>query len=121
MGKAIEYFLSLGIEEVNAYENELLQYATRKLSRIEGLTIYGQASRKISILSFLIKGIHQLDTGMILDKNGIAVRTGTHCAEPVMQHYGIDGTVRASLVFYNTKEEIDLLVETLLKVKNMFS
>ena len=121
MGKAIEYFLSLGMADVNVYENELLEYATRKLSQIDGLTIYGQASRKISILSFLLKGIHQLDTGMILDKNGIAVRTGTHCAEPVMQHYGIDGTVRASLVFYNTKEEIDILAETLIKVKSMFS
>jgi len=121
MSKAIEYFLSLGMTNVNAYEKELLDYATRKLSQIEDLTIYGKSDHKISILSFLIKGIHQLDTGMILDKKGIAVRTGTHCAEPVMQHYGIDGTVRASLVFYNTKEEIDHLYETLLKVKKMFS
>jgi len=120
LGKAIEYFLSLGMADVISYENELLEYAKRKLSQIEDLTIFGQADHKISVLSFLLKGIHPMDTGMILDKNGISVRTGTHCAEPVMHHYGIDGTVRASLVFYNTKEEIDQLCDVLIKVKKMF-
>lgn len=121
MGKAIEYFLSLGIKEVNTYEKELLEYATHKLSLIKGLTLYGKSDHKISTLSFLLNGIHHLDTGMILDKNGIAVRTGTHCAEPVMQHYDIEGTVRASLVFYNTPEELDILYDVLIKVKKMFN
>ncbi|TAL81657.1 MAG: cysteine desulfurase [Bacteroidetes bacterium] len=121
LSAALDYVLSLGRENIAKRENELLSYATEKLSAINGLKIYGNSSEKISILSFLLKDIHQYDTGMILDKMGIAVRTGTHCAQPVMDRYGIDGTVRASLCFYNTREEIDLLVAGIEKVISMFT
>jgi cysteine desulfurase/selenocysteine lyase len=121
LGKALEYLTRVGRQNISDYENELLQYGTEQLNKIEGLKIYGNAKNKISVFSFLIEGIHQYDAGMILDKFGIAVRTGTHCAQPVMDKFGIDGTIRASLVFYNTKSEIDRLVEALLKVKRMFS
>ncbi len=120
MAEAIKYIESIGIENIAAYEHELLKYATEKLLSIEGLIIYGQAENKSGLISFLIEGIHQYDIGMILDKLGIAVRTGTHCAQPVMARYEIDGTVRASFSFYNTKEEVDKLYEALLKIKEMF-
>ncbi|MBP5709349.1 MAG: aminotransferase class V-fold PLP-dependent enzyme [Bacteroidales bacterium] len=87
---------------------------------MDGVTIYGDSDKKAAIISFLIDGVHQYDTGMILDKLGIAVRTGTHCAQPVMERYGIEGTVRASMCFYNTKEEVDKLAEGIKKVKEMF-
>ena len=102
------------------HEQELLQYATDKLESISGLTIFGNSKNKISAISFLIDGIHQYDTGMLLDKMGIAVRTGTHCAQPSMDHFGIKGTVRASFALYNTKSEIDMLVGGLKKVQQMF-
>lgn len=121
LSRALDYVLSLGREEIAIRENELLSYATRQISSIEGVKIYGTSDSKISTISFHIKDIHQYDTGMILDKMGIAVRTGTHCAQPVMDRYGIDGTVRASLCFYNTKEEIDKLAEGIEKVKSMFA
>jgi len=117
---ALNYVTMTGREDIAKRENELLLYATDRLSAIEGLKIYGTSPEKISTISFLLKGIHQYDTGMILDKLGIAVRTGTHCAQPVMDRYGIDGTVRASICFYNTKEEIDLLATGIEKVKKMF-
>jgi cysteine desulfurase / selenocysteine lyase len=117
---ALEYITAIGRSDIETRENELLNYATERLSGIAGLTIYGKASRKIPTISFLLKGIHQYDTGMILDKMGIAVRTGTHCAQPVMDRYGINGTVRASLCFYNTKQEIDSLADGIEKVKSMF-
>lgn len=120
MAKALDYIDTLGRNRIAAYEKELLDYATLKLSSIDGLKIYGTAVNKISILSFLLEGIHQEDTGMVLDKMGLALRTGTHCAEPVMTRFGIDGTVRASMVFYNTKEEIDRLHEGLIKLRQMF-
>jgi len=120
MAKAIEYLQEVGFDEIQNQETELLEYATKKLNEIEGLTIYGNSKNKISIFSFLMKNIHYMDAGMVLDKLGIAVRTGTHCGQPVMQHYGIDGTIRASIVFYNTKEEIDMFIEALNKVKQMF-
>jgi len=104
-----------------ARERELLHYATEKLSAIKGLRIIGSSDKKISIVSFLLNNIHPYDTGMILDKMGIAVRTGTHCAQPVMDRYGIDGTIRASLCFYNTKEEIDILGTGIEKVIAMFT
>jgi cysteine desulfurase/selenocysteine lyase len=119
LAKAIDYVDSLNVSEIAKYEHELLQYATAKLSQIEGLRIYGTAQNKISILSFLVGNIHPYDMGMIIDKMGIAVRTGTHCAMPVMDRYEIEGTVRASLVFYNTFEEIDRLVEAIQKAKSM--
>ncbi len=119
MAAAIDYLNSLGIADVAKYESELLQYATKRLSEIDGLRIYGTAANKISILSFLVGNIHPYDMGMILDKMGIAVRTGTHCAMPLMDKYEIEGTIRASLVFYNTFEEVDRLTEGILKAKSM--
>lgn len=121
LSAALDYVLDIGRERIAAMEHELLLYATERLSAINGLTIYGKSDRKISTLSFLLDGIHQYDAGMILDKMGIAVRTGTHCAQPVMEYYGIDGTVRASLCFYNTKGEIDSLADGIEKVKSMFA
>ena len=121
LANALDYVLSIGRENIALREQELLSYATERLSGIKGVKIYGRSDNKISTISFLIKGIHQYDTGMILDKMGIAVRTGTHCAQPVMDRYGIDGTVRASMCFYNTREEIDTLAAGIEKVISMFA
>lgn len=121
LARALDYVLNIGREDITVREKELLSYATDRLSVIKGLKIYGNSVRKISTISFLLEGIHQYDAGMILDKMGIAVRTGTHCAQPVMARYGIDGTIRISLCFYNTKEEIDALVDGIEKVKTMFA
>ncbi len=121
IAKAIEYMQSVGLDEIEIYEKKLLKYATDKLLSIDKIKIYGQTEKKISAISFLLNGIHHYDTGMILDKLGIAVRTGTHCAEPTMKHFGIDGTVRASFAMYNTKEDIDKLYEGLMRVKKMFA
>jgi cysteine desulfurase/selenocysteine lyase len=121
LAAAIDYVLETGREDIASREKELLEYATERLSAISGLRIYGTSEKKISTISFLLENIHQYDTGMILDKIGIAVRTGTHCAQPVMDRFGIDGTVRASLCFYNTIEEIDALVSGIEKVKSMFA
>jgi len=121
LGRALDYVTELGREEIAIREKMLLDYATKRLSSIEGLRIYGNSANKISIISFLLKNIHQYDTGMILDKLGIAVRTGTHCAQPVMNRFGIDGTVRVSMCFYNTTEEIDILGTGIEKVISMFS
>lgn len=121
LGTALDYVLSIGRENIQKREMDLLEYATKRLSGFERLKIYGTSSSKISTISFLLDGIHQYDTGMILDKLGIAVRTGTHCAQPVMNRFGIDGTVRASLCFYNTNEEIDMLGMGIEKVISMFS
>ena len=118
---ALDYVLSIGRDYISSLEKELLSYANERLSAIKDLTIYGNSEHKISTISFHIKNIHQYDTGMILDKMGIAVRTGTHCAQPVMDHYGIDGTVRASLCFYNTRDEIDALADGIEKVKTMLA
>ncbi len=109
LGEAINYLEKLDLEAVEQYERELTQYATEKLSQIDGLGIYGQTENKCSIVSFNVEGVHHYDLGMILDKLGIAIRTGQHCAEPVMQHYSITGMCRASFAMYNTKEEVDLL------------
>ena len=121
LGTAIKYVQDLGIDNIRAYETELLNYATEKLSAIEGLKIYGTAKHKSSVISFLLDGIHPYDVGVILDNQGIAIRTGHHCAQPVMDHYGIPGTCRASFAFYNTKEEVDVLVDGILKAKKMLS
>jgi cysteine desulfurase/selenocysteine lyase len=121
LGRALDYVTSLGREEIAAREKMLLDYSTLRLSSIKGLRIYGNSVSKISTISFLLKGIHQYDTGMILDKLGIAVRTGTHCAQPVMDRFGIEGTVRVSMCFYNTTEEIDVLGTGIEKVISMFS
>lgn len=121
LAAALDYLTETGREEIKEYESELTGYAHGKLSQVEGLKFFGTSANKIGIISFLIDGIHQYDAGMIIDKLGIAVRTGTHCAQPAMDHFGIDGTLRASLAFYNTKDEIDRLYDALLKVKQMLS
>ena len=121
LGKALEYVESVGIDDIAAYEAEMLQYTNRQLEAVDGLTIYGNAPGKINVFSFLLKDIHPYDAGMVLDKLGIAVRTGTHCTQPVMDHYNITGTIRASMVFYNTTEEVDMLVYALNRVKKMFT
>lgn len=120
LATALKYYQSVGIDEAVAHETKLLNYGTQHLLSVDGVRIIGNAKEKASIISFLIGDIHPYDTGMILDKMGIAVRTGTHCTEPVMAHFGIDGTVRASLAFYNTMEEIDKLIEGVERVKMMF-
>ena len=120
-GAAVDYMNAIGFEAIASYEQELLTYATDKLLEIDGLKIYGTASNKTSVISFNIEGIHPYDIGTILDKMGIAVRTGHHCAQPIMDFYQIPGTVRASFAFYNTKLEIDALVEGVKKAKMMLS
>jgi len=119
LAAAIDYVNEIGLENIGAYECELLEYATKKLSAVEGLRIIGTAKEKASVISFVIEEVHPLDVGTILDKQGIAVRTGHHCTQPLMKHFGIPGTIRASLVFYNTKEEIDVLVNGILKAIKM--
>ncbi len=119
-GAAIDYLLSVGIENLAAWEHELLEYATLKLLAIPGLKIYGTQALKSGVISFNVEGVHFFDLGTMLDKFGIAVRTGHHCADPLMDHFGIQGTVRASFAVYNTKEEIDVFVESLKKVISMF-
>jgi len=120
LAEAINYVTAIGLDQISAYEHELLVYGQQKLSAIPGLRIIGNAKNKTSVISFVIDGTHPFDVGMILDKMGIAVRTGTHCTEPIMLKYGISGTVRASFAFYNTKEEIDILCQGLEKVVQMF-
>jgi len=120
-GAAIDYLNSIGFENIQTYEKELLEYATQKLLEIEGLKIYGTSKHKTSVISFNLESIHPYDVGTILDKMGIAVRTGHHCAQPIMDFYKIPGTVRASFAFYNTKNEIDLLVDGVKKAKMMLS
>lgn len=120
-GAAIDYMNHIGFDAIANYEHELLEYATQKLLEIEGLKIFGTAKNKTSVISFNIKGIHPYDVGTILDKMGIAVRTGHHCAQPIMDFYKIPGTIRASFAFYNTKQEIDALVDGVKKAKRMLS
>ena len=121
LGTAIDYLNEIGFDDIAAYEHELLVYATDKLLQIEGLKIFGTAANKASVISFNIDGIHPYDIGTIIDKLGIAVRTGHHCAQPIMDFFNIPGTIRASFAFYNTKEEIDIFVEALQKAKMMLS
>ncbi|WP_417855823.1 aminotransferase class V-fold PLP-dependent enzyme [Xanthomarina gelatinilytica] len=124
-GAAIDYLNAIGFDNIAAYEHELLEYATEKLLEIEGLKIYGPNNsglqNKTSVISFNIEGIHPYDIGTILDKLGIAVRTGHHCAQPIMTYFKIPGTVRASFAFYNTKEEVDILVAGVKKAKMMLA
>ncbi len=120
-GAALDYMNSIGFDNIASYENELLEYGTKKLLEIEGLKIYGTSKNKTSVISFNLENIHPYDVGTIVDKLGIAVRTGHHCAQPIMDFYKIPGTIRASFSFYNTKEEIDALVEAVKKAKMMLS
>ena len=119
-GVAIDYMNSIGFDAISKYEQELLKYGTQELLKISGVKIYG-TSNKTAVISFNVAGIHPYDIGSILDKLGIAVRTGHHCAQPIMEFYKIPGTVRASFAFYNTKEEIDSMVEAVKKAKMMLS
>ena len=121
LGTAIDYMNSIGFENIAAYENELLAYGTKRLLEIEGLEIIGTATAKTSVISFNIDGIHPYDIGTIIDKLGIAVRTGHHCAQPIMDFFKIPGTLRASFAFYNTKEEIDIMIEALKKAQLMLT
>ncbi|MQP23925.1 SufS family cysteine desulfurase [Flavobacterium sp. LMO8] len=121
LGTAIDYMNAIGFENIAAYEQELLDYGTKRLQEIEGLTIYGTSENKASVISFNIEGIHPYDIGTIIDKLGIAVRTGHHCAQPIMNFFNIPGTIRASFAFYNTKEEIDIFVEAVKKAQMMLS
>ena len=118
-GAALDYMNGIGFEAIAAFENDLLVYATNALEQIEGIQIYGQAPEKTAVLSFNVKGIHPYDLGSILDQMGIAVRTGHHCAQPIMDFYQIPGTVRASFSFYNTKEEIDRMLVALKRAISM--
>ncbi|MFP4041979.1 MAG: aminotransferase class V-fold PLP-dependent enzyme [Bacteroidales bacterium] len=120
MAEALKYLSHIGLSKIQEHEEDLLNYASKKLQEIEGIRFYGTANKKISVLSFLLGDIHPYDTGMILDKMGIAVRTGHHCTEPLIDRFKIPGTVRASFALYNTKEEIDVLYDSLLKTKKMF-
>ena len=120
MAEALKYLEKTGLDAIAAHEEDLLNYATQRLSEIPGLTIYGTAKNKISVVSFLMDGIHHYDTGMVLDKMGVAVRTGHHCTEPLMNHFNIEGTVRSSFAMYNTRSEIDQLVDALNRVRKMF-
>ena len=119
LAAAIDYVESIGLENIMEYEHELLVYATKKLNQLEGMRIIGNAAEKASVISFLVEGTHPVDLGMILDKMGIAVRVGNHCAQPLMRRFEIPGTVRASFAFYNTFEEIDTFIEKLKRAVSM--
>lgn len=118
--KAIDYVEALGLENIATYEHELLTYATQEMKSIKGMRIIGEAEQKSGVISFLVGDIHHFDMGTLLDRLGIAVRTGHHCAEPLMRRMGIEGTVRASFGLYNTKEEINILIEGIKRVQTMF-
>jgi cysteine desulfurase/selenocysteine lyase len=121
LGTAIDYLNEIGFDKIHEYENELLEHATKRLNEIEGIRIYGNTKNKASVVSFNIDGIHPYDVGSIIDKLGIAVRTGHHCAQPIMNFFCIPGTIRASFSFYNTKEEIDQMVDAVKKAQTMLS
>ncbi|MCH7621113.1 MAG: cysteine desulfurase [Chloroflexi bacterium] len=121
LGAAISYISDIGMDRIFAYESELLRYGTERLSAIGGLTLIGTAAKKGSVLSFVMDGVHPHDIGTILDAEGIAIRTGHHCAQPLMDRFGVPATARASLAFYNTKEEIDVLVKGIDRVIEVFS
>ena len=120
LAKALDYVSALGMENIEAHEQELTKYAMQRLKKIEGMRIFGEADHKSSVISFLVGNIHHLDMGTLLDRLGIAVRTGHHCAQPLMIRLGIEGTVRASFGLYNTKEEIDILAAGIERVSRMF-
>ncbi len=120
LASALDYIDGIGLDQIEQYERQLLDYATEQFRQLPGMQIYGNASHKSAVLSFLVDGIHHYDMGLLLDKLGIAVRTGHHCAQPLMQALGIEGTVRASFSFYNTEQEIDQLVAGIKRVSSMF-
>lgn len=119
LAAAIQYMNEVGIENIEAYEHELLSYATEQIKKIEGIRIIGEATQKASVLSFVVDGTHPSDIGMIIDKLGVAIRTGHHCTEPLMNRFNIPGTARASFAFYNTKEEIDVFIQAVERAVKM--
>jgi cysteine desulfurase/selenocysteine lyase len=121
LGAAVDWVRGVGMAAIAGHEHALLEYGTKRLREVPGLRLVGTAREKASVLSFVIEGIHPHDIGTVLDHEGIAVRTGHHCAEPVMERFGLAGTARASLAAFNTREEIDALVRGLLKVKELFA
>ncbi|KAA6331344.1 Cysteine desulfurase [termite gut metagenome] len=120
LAKALEYISALGLDAISAYEHELTTYALHRLKEIKDMRIFGEAEQRGSVISFLVGNIHHFDMGTLLDKLGIAVRTGNHCAQPLMQRLGVEGTIRASFAFYNTKEEVDALVAGIKRINSMF-
>jgi len=120
LGVAIDYLENIGFEAIHAHEQDLLSHATEKLLKIEGLKVIGNASKKASLVSFVMEGVHPHDIGTVLDQQGVAIRAGHHCAQPTMERFGVPATARASFAFYNTKEEIDVLVKAIGKVKEIF-
>ncbi|MBP5206202.1 MAG: aminotransferase class V-fold PLP-dependent enzyme, partial [Bacteroidales bacterium] len=116
---AIEYMQQIGVQNIARHEEELLQYATEQLLKVEGLRIYGRAAHKAAVISFLIGTLHPYDVGVLLDHQGVAVRTGHHCTQPIMDRFGIPGTVRASFALYNTREEVDAFVAAVIRAKEM--
>jgi cysteine desulfurase/selenocysteine lyase len=120
LGAAVRYVNEVGLDRIEAYEKELLDYGTRAVSAIPGLRLIGTAKEKASVLSFVLEGVHPHDVGTVLDREGVAVRAGHHCAQPVMQRFGVPATTRASLAFYNTRAEIDTLAAAIHKVKEIF-
>jgi cysteine desulfurase/selenocysteine lyase len=121
LGAALDYISGVGLERIAAWEHQLLSYATARISEIEGLQVMGTARNKASVLAFVMEGIHPHDVGTILDDEGVAIRAGHHCAQPVMQRFGVPATARASFAFYNTVAEVDILVDGLQRVKKMFA
>jgi cysteine desulfurase/selenocysteine lyase len=120
LGAALDYVMDLGFDRISSWEQQLLSYATERVIAIEGLKLIGTAAHKASILGFTLKGVHPHDIGAILDDSGIAIRAGHHCAQPVMRHFGIPATARASFAFYNTRDEADLLADALMQIRRMF-
>lgn len=120
LGAALDYLEKTGFEEIGRWEHELLEYATQKLSAVDGVTIIGTSPTKASVISFVVRGIHAHDLGTILDQEGVAIRAGHHCAQPLMKRFGVPATARASFAFYNTKEEVDILVRAVEKAKGIF-
>jgi len=121
LGAAIDYVQRVGLERIQAYEAELLAYATAALQSVPGLRLFGRAPHKAAVLSFLIEGVHAHDVATLLDHEGVAVRSGHHCAHPLMQFFGVPATARASLSFYNTREEVDAFVRALDKVRRLLA
>ena len=120
LGAALDYVMDLGFERISSWEHQLLSYATERVIGVEGLKLIGTAAHKASILGFTLKGVHPHDIGAILDDSGVAIRAGHHCAQPVMRHFGIPATARASFAFYNTQQEADILADALMQIKRMF-
>lgn len=121
LGAAVEYINSIGMEHLEQREKELMEYALRKIRQVEGIRLVGEAEERSAVISFVMDGIHAQDVGTLLDKQGVAVRTGHHCAQPILERFGLTATARASFAFYNTEEEIDRLIDGLNYVKEFFT